>query len=353
MQYLFIFLVVFVLSLSITSLIRKFSKILGLVDVPNSRSSHNIPTATGGGVAIVISFFCAISYLWISHYIPTIYYIAFIGTCFPITIISLIDDYKTVANRWKFLVQLIACTWAVLLLQADKEALDIFHTRIMLGEYEKSLDQFSSQSIIIHFISIILLAWLLNLYNFMDGIDGLAASEGVFACCGASFIVYSANDMTISIWLLCLMFSILGFIILNWPPAKIFMGDVGSVFIGSALGIFILVTANANVMTIWSWLILLAVFFTDASFTLARRFLRKDKWYRPHRTHAFQLAAIQYKSHKVVTLAILVINIFWLFPLAYFASKYEVYRIIISVLAYSPILIIVWYFNAGKAEIVK
>jgi Fuc2NAc and GlcNAc transferase len=351
-QYLLIFPVVFILSLSMTFLVRKFSETFGLIDTPNSRSSHSIPIATGGGIAIVISFFCAISYLWMTNAVSMIYYIAFIGTCFPIAIISLIDDYKTVANRWKFLVQLIACTWAVLLLQVDSEALNIFQKRIILGEYEKSLDQFSDHSIMVHFISIIMLAWLLNLYNFMDGIDGLAASEGIFSCLGAFFIVLSTNNTTIPILLMCLMFSILGFIIINWPPAKIFMGDVGSVFIGSALGIFILVTANANVMTIWSWLILLAVFFTDASFTLARRVLRRDKWYRPHRTHAFQLAAIQYNSHKVVTLGVIVINIFWLFPLAYFASKYEVYRIIISILAYFPILLIVWYFNAGKKETV-
>ncbi|MEJ2415540.1 MAG: glycosyl transferase, partial [Exilibacterium sp.] len=196
------------------------------------------------------------------------------------------------------------------------------------------------------------LVWLVNLYNFMDGIDGIAAIEAITVCVGAALCAMAAGA-GVQNWVLpgFLAAAALGFLLLNFPPAKIFMGDAGSGFIGLVLGGLSLQAAWDQPQLFWSWLILLGVFFVDATVTLVRRVLRGEKFYQAHRSHAYQSASRQLKGgHRVISLGVGAINVFWLTPLALLVAANHLEGVGVLALAYAPLIWLALYFNAGQAE---
>ena len=131
-----------------------------------------------------------------------------------------------------------------------------------------------------------------------------------------------------------------GFLVWNWPPAKIFMGDVGSGYVGFTISVFIVYSYITDLINIWVWLILLGVFIVDASITLVTRMITGQKWYAAHRSHAYQHLAQKWRSHKKVTLSVLAINIIWLLPIAWLAMMVPDSGDIFTALAYLPLVII-------------
>ena len=163
------------------------------------------------------------------------------------------------------------------------------------------------------------LVWLTNLFNFMDGIDGLAGMEAVSVSGLGAFLLLRNRLLSGAQLSLMLCAASLGFLVWNWPPAKIFMGDVGSGFLGFTLGTLALFSSKTDSTLVWPWLILLAAFLVDATVTLLRRISGRARWYEAHRSHAYQHAARASGSHAKVTLAVAAMNIGWLFPLAWAA----------------------------------
>jgi Fuc2NAc and GlcNAc transferase len=143
---------------------------------------------------------------------------------------------------------------------------------------------------------------------------------------------------------------VLGFLFWNFPPAKIFMGDAGSGFLGMAIGVISLQAAWASPDLFWAWLILLGVFIVDATVTLLRRLLRGEKIYEAHRSHAYQFASRRYGRHLPVTLAVAAINLFWLFPLAASVVLWSIDGVLALTVAYIPLLLLASKFNAGGLE---
>ena len=148
------------------------------------------------------------------------------------------------------------------------------------------------------------LVWLINLTNFMDGIDGIAAVECITVSFGGVLLYVLSGPSSLQ-WLMPLMLAsaCLGFLVWNWPPAKIFMGDVGSGFLGFMLAALSLQAARLSPRLFWGWVILLGIFVVDATFTLLRRIMRGERFYEAHRTHAYQYAARRF-GHRPVTLAV-------------------------------------------------
>ena len=198
-------------------------------------------------------------------------------------------------------------------------------------------------------LGVLYLVWLLNLYNFMDGIDGLAASEAVFVALGACLLLLF-RDAQEEIWLiLVLAGSCAGFLITNWPPARLFMGDVGSGFLGITLGALSLMTVNEGLISIWPWLILLSLFVVDASLTLIVRLLRGEKVHEAHSLHAYQHAT-RFFGGRTVLLGVLAIDILCLLPLAWLAHEKENFGFALFVIAYVPIAVLCWCCGSGRPE---
>ena len=184
------------------------------------------------------------------------------------------------------------------------------------------------------------LLWVLNLYNFMDGIDGMAALQCILAtgCIGLLVLLYGGDQRYV---LFCLLLALaqVGFLFVNWPPARLFMGDAGSVPTGYLLGGLAILGWVENVVPPGCWLILGAPFIVDATWTLVVRWRRGEPVTEGHRQHAYQRLARHWDSHLLVDLLLLALNAIWLFPLAWAAFVWPDQQWVLVILAITPLLV--------------
>lgn len=365
-------LAVFLFTCFLTYLIRRYALAKSLIDIPNARSSHSVPTPRGGGLAIVIV--CLTLPLWLAGIIlfdtvewgdsrglrsvsSTFAFIAVAG-------IGFWDDHKHISARWRLLVHFGASA-LVLINFSQLPILSIFEFTI-------------ANQWLLFFLYLFSLVWLLNLYNFMDGIDGIASVEAITVALSAAALLFMNGENSVSYALILFSSSIAGFLVWNFPHAKIFMGDACSGFLGFTLGWFVIFTSNQTsdfeslnpfepdraFIHLWSWLILLGVFITDATFTLIKRILNKEIWYEAHSSHAYQHYARQLihkfqqqgyehrdartKSHRRVNLMLTLVNVFWLLPLAAAATFYPFWAFLITVIAFIPLIFIAHTLKAGN-----
>ncbi|MCL9801472.1 glycosyltransferase family 4 protein [Pseudomonas sp. AKS31] len=328
--------VVLCVSLALTWALRRYALKASIMDVPNERSSHSAPTPRGGGVAIVISFIVALPILVEFDSLALSEAVALGGAGLFIAILGFADDHGHIAAAWRLLGHFIAAGWLLFWLNG-LPTISIFSQTLDLGWAGPV-------------VGAMYLVWLLNLYNFMDGIDGLASVEAICACLGVCIVYYFAGGAELFATPLLLSVAVMGFLFWNFPPAKIFMGDAGSGFLGITLGGLSLVSAGHSPDFLWCWLILLGVFVVDATFTLFRRVARGEKIYQAHCSHAYQNAARHFKSHRFVTLAVLAINVLWLLPIAVFVATNALEGMVGILLAYFPIVVLAWKFGAGSAS---
>jgi Fuc2NAc and GlcNAc transferase len=185
----------------------------------------------------------------------------------------------------------------------------------------------------------------------MDGIDGIAGIEALTVGAGGTAIYWLvglplSGDAALPALLAA---AALGFLVWNFPPARIFMGDAGSGFLGLILGAFSLQAALVRPVLLWCWLVLLGVFIVDATVTLIRRLLRRELLYKAHRSHAYQQASREFRTHRSVTIAVAAINVLWLFPWAVAIAIGRVDGVAGLVAAYIPLLALALRFRAGLA----
>ena len=336
MNYLAFLLSVVGASVFLTWILRYYAISRNVIDIPGARSSHSIPTPRGGGVAIVLSFLLALPVLAFTGSLPWSATWAMLGTGTGIAVLGFLDDHGHIAARWRLLGHFAASVWALYWL-GGLPTITLFGLSLELGWVG-------------HILAVFYLVWMLNLYNFMDGIDGIASVEAICACLGACLLYWLAGFDSLIIMPLVLAMAVAGFLYWNFPPARIFMGDAGSGFLGIILGLLSLQAAWASPKLLWVWLILLGVFIVDATVTLMRRLLRGDKVYEAHRSHAYQFASRQYGRHLPVTLAVAAINLFWLLPVAACVVLWGLDGALGLVLAYVPLVILAVKFHAGELE---
>ena len=335
-KYILVMIFGLVASALLTWAVKQYALRNALLDIPNDRSSHKVSTPRGGGLAIVIVFLFLTGYLFFEESISRELFISLFVGSLLVAAVGFWDDHNSLGRRLRIAVHFFAAIW-------------LFYWVDGLGPVT-FLNEGTDLSVIGNIIGVFALVWLLNLYNFMDGIDGIAAVEAISVLGGAILILVSGGDVKLSLWLGALVVACFGFLVWNWPPARIFMGDVGSGFLGFVLGGFALITSNTTDMTVWTWLILLGVFLVDATVTLVIRVARGAKWYDAHRSHAYQHAAIKFKSHKKVTLAVLLINVVWLLPWAWLTVEMPAWGLGFTFFAYLPLVVVCLMLGAGREE---
>ena len=330
--------VVFISSLLLTWCIKYAAMRLNMMDVPNDRSSHSVVTPRGGGLSFILIFF--IGLIWFASSIdvwkPSLFSIVLPG--FIIALIGFLDDLGHIPARYRLMGHL---------------AVGILTLAILHGA--PSVHVFAwdiPPSIILNMIFVLYIAWMINLYNFMDGIDGLAGMEAISVCFSMAFIYSSLSQFNLLVLPLLLGAAVLGFICWNFPIAKIFMGDAGSGFLGFVLSTMSILSIGHDSTFFFSWLILLGVFLVDSSYTLLFRLWRGDKIYQAHKSHAYQQAALKYSSHQCVTFAVLCINMFWLFPIAYLVAWRYLDELLGLAIAYTPLIYLVIKLKAGEKSLV-
>lgn len=298
------------LSWGLTGLVRRYTFRRGILDIPNARSSHLVATPRGGGLAMVVVFLASLLLLALQGAVGAKTAVALIGGGLLVAGVGWLDDRRGLPPGTRAVVQGLAALWALGWL-GGLPSLDLGVTRLFLGPVG-------------FLLGLVGIVWCINLYNFMDGIDGLAGAEavtvagmaalllagkkaGLFPAAGATGIAAEAAGIALVGALL--VPAAAGFLAWNWPPAKIFMGDVGSGFLGFTFGTLAVASENSGALPLVVWVLLLGVFVVDATATLLRRIRRGERWTEAHRTHAYQLAVQARWTHKQATLAVLGINL--------------------------------------------
>ena len=309
---------------------------LSTLDIPNERSSHQTPTPRGGGLSFVATSIVGFLLLILNNTLDRVDLLALCCAGIIVAIAGHLDDRQKISGATVRLV-LHAIGAIVLIVGIGiPSQISLFDRTVNIG-------------VIGSILGVLYLVWLLNLFNFMDGTDGIAASEAIFVCIAGAVLNYHVlSDINLSTASIILATSTLGFLLYNWSPAKIFMGDVGSGYLGIVIGGLSLMAAKQQSDLLWVWIILLAVFVSDATVTLIRRLLRKQKPHVAHRSHAYQHLAIRLNSHAKVALLVLAVNIAWLLPIAFLVADKQLAGTTGVIIAYVPLLIAALAFGAGK-----
>jgi len=329
-------LVVLVASYALIPLYSKLAPSLGLMDTPNARSSHSQPKPRGAGIVFVLTSLVAIGWLyWLFGGLPPVFWgVVFAGG--SIAVLGFADDMKELP-AWQKLVFHIAAALIAMMSAGGFPTLNI-------GGYYLEMGTFGAV------LATIFIIWCLNAYNFMDGIDGIAGSQAVFFLLSAGILVALQIDAGFLLLSVILSAGVGGFLIWNWAPSRVMMGDAGSGFLGISIGLLTIYGANVLGANLWPFIILMSVFFVDAKITLMRRLWRREKIYQAHRMHAYQHAAIKYRSHGKVVAGVWALNLFWVLPMAIgatLAPNHGVYYYLITII---PLALLARKFNAGKKE---
>lgn len=324
-------------SFVVTYAFKNYAIKQGIQSEPNSRSSHSLLTPHGGGIAIVVSFISAVLAGYWNGFFDTDIVLSIVLCGGVVAAVGFYDDHIPISAAIRAGIQIVAASAAIIILGG----LPNIHYGIFSLEF----------GYLGYVIGVLFLAWMTNLYNFMDGIDGFASLEAMTTT-GCMAMVLMVSTKFESIWHLnnLLVASVLGFFFWNFPKAKIFMGDVGSYFLGFVSGVIMIKSWNLTIDIIFSWVILLAVFITDATYTLISRILRGEKFYLPHRNHAYQIASRWLNSHVKVSMMLVFINLLWLFPLAFSVATKALHPLTGLALSYLPLVLVAWLLGAGKSQ---
>ncbi|MCR9192072.1 MAG: glycosyltransferase family 4 protein [Gammaproteobacteria bacterium] len=322
-----VFLGLFVLSLIGTDCYRRYALTRQILDVPSDRSAHDTPIPRGGGVVFLICFLLAMVYFQFDQ-------IGLVVSAFGVALIGYFDDKYTLTAGKKLLAHLLCSAGAVLAMGGMPD--------LYIGPWLCHFNVWTSM------VAVIYLVWMLNLYNFMDGINGIAGFEAICVSFGMVMLYAALGVPGAMVMPLVLIACVGGFLVWNFPKAKIFMGDAGSGFLGFLFGIWSLQSAHIYPQLFWSWLILLGVFVVDTTVTLAWRMVRKEPLHLAHAMHAYQHAFRRYQSHRFVTLAVVIVNLLWLWPIAVLVGLdyFQGYQGL--VIAYLPLIITAWILKAGR-----
>ncbi len=316
------------------------AEVLRLVQAPNHRSSHVQPTPNGGGLGIVVAGSLAgIALMLFSGW--TLGWFV-LGIAALLAAVGLRDDIQHLPARVRFGVQVAVCTGLLFWLGDLPRFTFSAGLELELGGWALS--------------GLLLLGgvWWINLFNFMDGIDGIAGAQAFFMLLGGAALSawVNADVMSSPVWMLmlCVVAATFGFLLLNWPPAKIFMGDVGSTWLAFMVFALALLTVQAGWLSYATWMVLAAVFVSDATVTLLTRLLRGERWYEAHRDHAYQKLARRWGGHRPVTLRAVTINMLWLAPLAGACAAWPQWAFGWVLLAYVPLLVGAMMLGAGRPD---
>ena len=323
---------IFVLAVLLTGVLEKVAARLCLIDYPVARSAHQEPKPSGGGALIIGTFLSCTYFFNLSGHLSDHTFYALLGTI-PIAAVGLFDDLSHASLRLRLPIQFLAAFWVIFWLGG-------------VPSIDFSLFEMVNPWVLI-FLGIVSVVWLLNLYNFMDGIDAIAGTEVLFVNAMSSIFAVQSGDIDLALLSALLFAASAGFLVWNWPPAKLFMGDVGSGSVGFILGVLALASMHNGTLTAWTWLILLGVFVVDSTVTLIVRFINKEKWHEGHASHAYQNAARRWGSHEKVVMSILFVNLIWLAPLSWLSFLYPKNGIYICFVALTPLVYLCLKFKAG------
>lgn len=320
---------VLLITIGGTKAYRSFALRSGLVANPNFRSLHQCPMPLGGGIVFSLAFLFAVSSQWMGTAIDLNLMFAVVLGGLVATFSGFVDDVVEIGTGTKLLIQCGLAAWVLF----------CFGWQPLLNF--PWIPPFFDLA-----LSWLVLVWLMNSYNFMDGIDGMAASGSSFICVAAIVsLLLTDGDKSLMLVFGLLAACSFGFLLFNWPPASIFMGDSGSLFLGYCFGALIFKTVTGGQISVWTWLVIFGYFAADTTITTVLRIFLVKHWYGAHRSHAYQNLARIWGSHLKVVRGVCFYHCLWLLPLTIWSVLEPATAPLASVFALSPV--IYWTFRYG------
>ena len=289
-----------------------------MLDHPGPRSSHLYSTPTGAGIVIIAAVQVS---AWLLPALRPEYSMA-IHLATGLGLLGFVDDRRNLPVGFRLLVQAsLVCLFLTL-------------NRPMLPMSELSV----GYELGILAGGLLLLLWLINLFNFMDGIDGIASTQACFL--SIAYLVVFTSDVAGGPLVLVAASAAVFFLAFNRAPATLFMGDSGSLFLGGLLAFFGALLVFSEHAALPAVLILWASFVADATVTLIKRSWRGEAPWRAHKEHFYQRLAQRLRSHSKVSILYSAVNILWLLPLALIAHGWPQFASIALIAAYLPLVLI-------------
>ena len=276
---------------------RRWAEQHHILDLPNERSSHVRPTPRGGGLVIVVISLLGLMFAW--AIVPTWPFsslLAYLSGAILIATVSWLDDLHSLPNRVRFAAHSLGAIALIVGFGYWQNVNLPVLGQLTLGWWGLP-------------ITFLWIVGLTNAYNFMDGIDGIAGGQAVVAGMGWAALGWMSGQPLISVFGLLLAASSLGFLVHNWPPARIFMGDVGSAFLGFSFASLAVIAAKNDLRLALVGIALVWPFVFDASFTFVRRLLNRENVFAAHRSHLYQRLVIVGYSHRIISLLYIILAI--------------------------------------------
>jgi len=285
---------VFLVSFTLYPAYIYYAKTKKMLDIPNARSSHTTPTPRGGGVIFALLWIFLVFLSCKQGWIDLTLYWLLVPSLSLITVIGFLDDCKSLPVSIRLLLQIFSVgIFAFYLQKAPSLQLGVMNL---------------SAAFVVWPVILLSLLWTTNLYNFMDGLDGLAAIEALFVFGTGSYLLWAQGSADLAMMSFAACVVLIPFLLWNWPKARVFMGDAGSYFLGFLVGTLGILGEKQAKLPIGFWVILFGVFWFDATLTLLRRYLYKQKIWTAHRLHAYQRLHQAGWSHKAVLCGLIAVN---------------------------------------------
>jgi len=277
----------------------------GMVVQPGERQSHQVATPTGGGLGLIFSLI--VSSVGIQYFqpLPAFWWLFLMPGVVVLAVAGWFDDRRHVSSWLRLLVQLVVSLWLL---------------GFMDSQYSVSHIMFAG--------IIVAMIWLMNLYNFMDGSDGMAGFQGIFAGLVMAFLFLAGEQPAIALLSLTLAAVCAGFLPLNFPRARIFMGDVASVPLGFIFASLAVYGWHTGAISLILSILIMSVFVVDATLTLIARVFAGERWYTAHNQHVYQRLIARGWSHGRVLILYQSINVILVLPAIVLAAMYTQYAIV-------------------------
>ena len=294
-----------------------------IVSIPNSRTLHTGAIPVGGGIVIAVVWLSCVTALHFTGSVEQNDFLAFSVGGGLLALIGAVDDAADVNPLFRFGSQILLVALGLYWLGG--------FPALLLPAWSPDLGWFG------FLFGVLFSLWMINLINFMDGVDGMLASGTIFICLCMGIFLYLEGNLVFATLLFLLAASSSAFLWFNWPPAKLFMGDAGSVFLGYTLAMLVIATVREHPTLIWVWFIVMGYFLTDTTTTLLFRMRFVRPFYGTHRQHAYQSLARRTGNHLLVTRGVLLVKILWLLPLAILAYVFRDYGPLLLIVAITPL----------------
>jgi len=278
----------------------------GMIALPGERQSHLRATPTGAGLGLMFSIVVTTLCLELMLSLPDFWWQNILPGVLLLTFIGWRDDKLPVSTLLRLLIQLAVSIWL-----------------IGFGWWE-----FSLKAVVFWTGAIVVLVWLMNMYNFMDGSNGMAGFQGVFTGLTMAVFFQLSGAHAMALIAVAVAASCAGFLPLNFPNARVFMGDASSVPLGFIFASFTLYGLQTGSLSLPISILIMSVFLVDASLTLLARVIRGERWYTAHAQHVYQRLIVKGWSHRRVLLVYQAINVILVLPAIVLAEIYSQYAIV-------------------------